>query len=196
MAYVETPHTDAGNATYMSNAHNLDNFSVENSFISPSKTKHDLLSQLRHERGLNLKTPRSRAPLTDRRNLPTAPHAEFTPLLRSAVKNNVLRKTKAGGAPPTPAFLKNGYQDSNSPALPPAELSGLYEDDTGSSAGANGTPIPQVASSAASTPLAVLPKRGAGGVLTDQGNVMTLREQENVSAASSLSCFILTNSNL
>lgn len=184
MAYIETPQTDAGNATYMSNAHNLEDFSVENSFLSPSKTRDDLVSQLRNGRGISLKTPRSRVPFADRPNLHKGPfRGEFTPLLKSAARNNMLKKGKISGAPQTPAFLKAGYKDSDSPGLPQQEVSGLYGDETGSSTGASGdgTPVPQIASSSAqSTPLAVLPKRDAGGVLTDQGNMMTLREQENV----------------
>lgn len=183
MAYIETPRTDAGNATYISNAHNLENFSVENSFLSPSKSRDDVVSQLRNGRGLSLKTPRSRVPFTDRQNLPKAPRGEFTPLLKSAARNSMLRKTKLSGAPQTPAFLKAGYHETNSPALPAPEISGLYGDDTGSSIGVDGdgTPVPQIASSSAqSTPLAVLPKRDDGGVVADQGNMMTLREQENV----------------
>lgn len=192
MAYIETPRTDAGNATYMSNAHNLEDFSVENSFLSPSKTKDDLISQIRNGRGISLKTPRSRVPLTDRQNLSKAPlRGEFTPLLKSAARNNMLRQGKPNGAPKTPAFLKAGFQDGNSPALPPPEISGLYGDDTGSSVGADAdsTPVPQIASSSAqSTPLAVLPKRDAGGVLTDQGNMMTLREQEHVGSLRCRDC--------
>lgn len=184
MAFVETPRTDAGNATYMSNAHNLENFSVENSFLSPSKSRDDLVSQLRNGRGLSLRTPRSRVPFTDRQNLSKAPlRGEFTPLLKSAARNNMLRRGQLSGVPQTPAFLKAGYQETNSPALPNAEITGLYGDDTGSSVSVDGegTPVPQIASSSAqSTPLAVLPKRDAGGVLADQGNVMTLREQENI----------------
>lgn len=186
MAYIETPRTDAGNATYMSNAHNLENFSVENSFLSPSKSRDDLVSQLRNGRGLSLKTPRSRVPFTDRQNQPKAPlRGEFTPLLKSAARNSMLQKGKLSGAPQTPAFLKAGYKETNSPALPTAEISAMYGDDTGSSVGVegDGTPVPHVASSSAqSTPLAVLPKRDADGVLADQGNMMTLREQENVRA--------------
>jgi hypothetical protein len=183
MAYMETPQTDAGNATYLSNAFNLDDFSVENSFLSPSKHKDDLISQLRKGRETSLKTPRSRVPLKERRNLPTASRGEFTPMLQSAVKNNVLRKAKLVGGPEIPAFLKDGYVDANSVAIPPLETSGVYSDDTRSSAeGAdNGTPVPRFdSSSAAFTPSSALPKRDAGGVLTDQGNVVTLREQENV----------------
>lgn len=185
MDYIETPRTEAGNATYMSNAHNLEDFSVENSFLSPSKIKDDLISQVVKGRGISLKTPRSRVPFTDRRNLPTGSHPEFTPILRSAVRNSSLHKQNQnrGGAPKTPAYLKNGYKDMNSPALPTVEASGLYDDDTGSSVVGDreGTTVPEIASSSfQSTPLAVLPKRDTGEVLADQGNVMTLREQENV----------------
>lgn len=186
MAYIETPRTDVGNATYLTNGPNFENLSMEKSFLSPSKGKDDLLSQLRNNRGSNLKTPRARAPLLDRRNLPAATgQKEFTPLLKSVGKKNLLRSQAANGVPQTPAFLKAGYSShADSSALPGAESSVVYGDDTGSSVGAleEGTPVPQVASSSAqSTPLAILPRRDAGGVLTEQGNMMTLREQENVS---------------
>jgi len=184
MAYIDTPRTEA-DATYMTNGHNLENFSVENSFISPLKGKDDLASHMRNGRGISLKTPRAqRVPFADRCNLPVHPgRAEFTPLLQSVAKKNLERGSKINGAPETPAFLKASYKGADSPALPGVEASGLYGSDFGSSVlGENdGTPIPQVASSSAqSTPLAVLPKRDATGILNDQGNVMTLREQENV----------------
>jgi hypothetical protein len=180
MAYMDTPQTDAGNATYMSNAYNLDDFSVENSILSPPKHKDDLVSQLRKGRGTSLKTPRSRVPFTDRRNLPTASRGEFTPLLQSAVKNNVLRKSKLGGGPQTPSIQQN--RDPKRVAIPPVEHLALYEDDTGSSAErmGDGTPVPDFASSSIVSPLPDFPKRDAGRVLNGQGNVMTLREQENV----------------
>ena len=184
MAYIDTPRTDAGNATYLTNGHNIDNLSVEPSFLSPSKKKDDLVSQLRNNRGLPLETPRSRAPFANRRNIPTVPApGEFTPLLKSAAKNNILRKGKENGFPHTPAFLKAGYKATDSPALPVAESSVVYGDDTGSSIGTRdeGTPVPRmVSSSEHSTPLAVLPKRNGEVVLADQGNILTLREQENV----------------
>lgn len=185
MAYIETPRTDTGNATYLTNGPNLENLSMEKSFLSSSKGKDDLLSQLRNNRAHNLKTPRTRAPLLDRRNLPAAAgQSEFTPLLKSVGKKNLLRKSQANGVPQTPAFLKAGYNgNADSSVLPGAESSVVYGDETGSSVEGLGdrTPVPQVASSSAqSTPLAVLPRRGAEGVLADQGNMMTLREQENV----------------
>ena len=184
MAYVETPRTDAGNATFMTNGHNLEDFSVENSFVAPSKNE-DLLQQVRNGRVLNLRTPRTRNPLAERRNLPNGPKpGEFTPLLKSVAKNNFNRNNKLRGAPKTPAFLENGYKGSDTPALPETDSSRVYGEETASLAeGDNeGTPVPQVASSSAqSTPLA-LPQRDAGGVLTTEGNAMTLREQENVSS--------------
>lgn len=184
MAYLDTPRTEA-DATYMTNGHNIENFSLENSLLSPVKQRHGgLVDHMRAGRGISLKTPRARVPFADRRNIPSVPgRGEFTPLLQSVAKKNLQRNGKISGAPETPAFLKASYQGSDSPALPGVDQSGVYGSDLGSSAiGDNdGTPIPQVTSSSAqSTPLAVLPKRDAAGVLADQGNVMTLREQENV----------------
>ena len=186
MAYPETPRTDTGNATYLTNGRDFENLSMEKSFLPPSKGTDGLLSQLRNSRGHNLKTPRTRASLLDQRNLPAARgQSEFTPLLKSVGKKNLLRGRQANGVPQTPTFLKPGYNgNADSSALPGTESSMVYEDDTGSSAWApeDATPAFQVESSSAqSTPLAVLPKRDAAGVLADQGNMMTLREQENVS---------------
>lgn len=183
MAFIETPRTDAGNSTCLPNGYGLEDFSTENTFLSPSKKEKDLVSQLRTGRGINLKTPRPRAPFGDRRNLPLAPvQGEFTPLLNSVAKKNFERSEKRNGVPETPAFLKKGYKGADSPALPTA-TPGAYSENTGSSVGntEDGTPVPQMASSSAQvTPLAVLPRRDGEGVLTDQGNVLTLREQENV----------------
>ena len=190
MAYIETPRTDAGNATFMTNSHDLENFSVEPSLLSPLKRKDDVVSQMRTGHGISLKTPRARVPLADRRNLPG--RTEFTPLLQSVARKKLERNGKLGGAPETPAFLKASYQASDSPALPGGDVSGVYGSDMGSSVlgDGEGTPMPQVASSSMqSTPLAVLPKRDASGVLTDQGNMMTLREQENVSVITGRSCW-------
>ena len=184
MAYIETPRTDTGNATFMTNGHDFENFSVENSMLSPIKKRDDIIALMRNEKGTTLKTPRARAPLADRRNMPAArKSSEFTPLLQSVTKRNIERNGKKNGVPETPAFLKAGYRGNDSPALPGGDVSAVYGSDFGSSVlGDNGsTPVPQVASSSAqSTPLAVLPKRDATSVLNDQGNLMTLREQENV----------------
>ncbi|MCJ1390835.1 hypothetical protein MMC18_003696 [Xylographa bjoerkii] len=184
MAFIDTPRTDAGNATYLDNGHNIEALSAENSFLSPVKKQGDLLAQLRSHRGSTLKTPRMRAPFADRRNLPAAQaQAEFTPLLKSVTKRNASRLGKENVVPQTPAFLKPGYQVKDSPALQAPESSVLYGDETRSDVGAaeEATPLPQTASSSAqSTPMPVLPKRDGNGVLQDHGNMMTLREQENI----------------
>ncbi|MCJ1378076.1 hypothetical protein MMC17_001172 [Xylographa soralifera] len=183
MAFIDTPRTDAGNASYLDNGHNIEALSAETSFLSPVKKQDDLLTQLRNHRGATLKTPRMRAPFADRRNLPTAQaQAEFTPLLKS-VKRNASRVGKENGVPQTPAFLKPGYQAKDSPALQAPESSLLYGDETRSDVGTaeGATALPEMASSSAqSTPMPVLPKRDGNGVLQDQGNMMTLREQENI----------------
>lgn len=183
MAYTDTPGAEAGNLTSTTTGFCIDDISAENTFLSPSKKEPDLVSQMRNHRGVNLKTPRSRAPFGDRRNLPVAPgQGEFTPLLKSVAKKNLQRAGRQNGGPDTPDFLKKGYKGAPSPALPARSLGG-YSENTGSSVGTSddGTPVPPVASSSAqATPLAILPKRNAEGVLVEQGNVLTLREQENV----------------
>ncbi|KAI4253307.1 MAG: hypothetical protein LQ352_003774, partial [Teloschistes flavicans] len=183
MAYTDTPGAEAGNLTSTTTGFCIDDISAENTFLSPSKKEPDLVSQMRNHRGVNLKTPRSRAPFGDRRNLPVAPgQGEFTPLLKSVAKKNLQRAGRQNGGPDTPDFLKKGYKGAPSPALPARSLGG-YSENTGSSVGTSddGTPVPPVASSSAqATPLAILPKRNAEGVLVEQGNVLTLREQENI----------------
>ncbi|KAI9878240.1 MAG: hypothetical protein M1830_001463 [Pleopsidium flavum] len=181
--YIETPRTDAGNATFVNNGHNFEDFSVENSFQVPSQDENDLVKQIRNNRrGLELNTPRIRAPFVNPSAAPV--HGEFTPLMKSVTKKNLLRNGQKNGVPQTPVFLKPGYTSVvESPALPAVESSAMYGDETGSSLGGEeqGTPVPQVASSSAqSTPLATLPKRDGGGLLADGANMMTLREQENI----------------
>ena len=189
MAYVDTPRTDLGNVTFMTNGRNPENFLAENSLLSPVKkrTNDQILSRMRIGKGpLNLKTPGARVPLSERQNLPAGPtRQEFTPLLHSVTKKNLHRSGKANGLPNTPAFLKGNVQGGDSPALPAVEASALYGSDFGSSVIVDdgATPVPQVESSSAqSTPLANLPKREAAGMLNEEGNLMTLREQENVGA--------------
>ena len=183
MAYVETPRTEMGNATFMANGRRLEDFSVENSFVAPQKKSEDLFATVRQGRGLSLRTPTARQPFGDRRNISKLPsHAEFTPLLKSVGKNNLQRQNeKLRGGPQTPAFLKDGYQAVETPALPNRDYSGIYVDELGSSiAGNENTPLPQVASSSAqSTPLAVLAPRDSNAPLDSQG-VLTLKDQENV----------------
>ncbi|KAL9596184.1 MAG: hypothetical protein Q9219_005970 [cf. Caloplaca sp. 3 TL-2023] len=182
MAVSDTPGTYSGNSSHISNGNDLDDFSVENTFLAPLRKENNLVSPLRHGRSIGIRTPRFRAPFGDRRNLPNASvQGEFTPLLKSVARKN-LRMGKSQGVPETPVFLKKGYKSADSSALPYATPS-AYGENTASSLGVteDGLPEPPIASSSAqATPLAAVPKKNAEGVLTEQGNVLTLREQENV----------------
>lgn len=211
LPYIDTPRTEIdGNATYLTNGlrsaarTNLSALdSVENSFQTPSKDE-DIVKaienrQRRSSSGFNLSTPRAssgagskstRNALNDRRHLPTAapPKGEFTPMMRSVTRNNLLRNMSAArsGAPKTPAYLKEGYRSNgNTPGLP--DMTDVYEEGaTGSMAADEATPLPQVASSSAqSTPLPRLRRDGSGAVVSD-GQMMTLKEQEKVSCMSGL----------
>lgn len=185
--YIDTPQTAADNSYLTNGLGGLDDVSPEKSFASPSKGR-DLIQGLRNGRGLSLKTPHAgaRDPL---RLLPNGggQKGEFTPLMMSVTKKNHLQRTnkKKSGAP-SPSFLgENSILNGMTAALPrPGDNSRFYDEGTNSSAGdvANETPIPQnVSSSAQSTPLAQLPGRDGGAGVVGDGNMMTLREQENVS---------------
>jgi hypothetical protein len=186
--YINTPQTLAGSETYLTNGlGRLDEVSPEKSFASPSRS-HDLIGQIQKARrgnGVNLKTPRvgGRDPL---RLLPNGPPAksEFTPLMKSVTRNNLRRSSaKKFGVPDTPAYLRDGNSiNGATPGLPKlGDISHIYAEHTSSSVGdgVDYTPMPQnVSSSARSTPLAQLPARDGGAVM-GEGNMMTLREQEN-----------------
>lgn len=199
LPYIDTPRTEAhGNATYLGSAGrtNLSALgSVENSFHTPSKND-DVLKSLgegrrRSSAAFKLNTPRAgygpkstKSALNDRRQLPTAgpSRGEFTPMMKSATRNNAMRNMSAARGsndPKTPAYLRSSYRSNgNTPGLPPMEMTGIdEEDDTDDQP----TPLPQVASSSAqSTPLPMLPGRNGEGVLSDGQNMMTLKEQERV----------------
>ncbi len=186
--YIDTPQTAADNSSLTNGLGGLDELSPEKSFASPSKGR-GLIQGIRNGRGLSLKTPRAgaRDPL---RLLPNGAgkKGEFTPLMMSVTKKNHMRRAsgrKAGGQ--TPSYIRdNSILNGPTPGLPRmGDDSRIYEERTSSSAGdaAVETPMAQVvtSSSAQSTPLAQLPGRGGGGGVVGDGNMMTLREQENVS---------------
>ncbi|KAE8449961.1 hypothetical protein EG329_007100 [Mollisiaceae sp. DMI_Dod_QoI] len=180
---LDTPRSNGGDATYLTNQQLDFDISQEQSFQSPSKDNNNLIQQLQKGRrgAINLKTPRSRVALSDRRNLPVGiGGGEFTPLLKSATRNSALRSGKEN-VPQTPAFLKPGGLDNIPEDLTPIPVnSSVYGGSRNGSYMAD-TPAPQIdSSSTASTPMALLPRRNEGpGVLQD-GNQMSLREQENV----------------
>jgi chromosome segregation ATPase len=174
---LDTPRTNVGDATYLSRQLDFD-ITQEPSFQSPSKDNNNLVQQLQNGRRGPIRTPRSRVALGDRRNLPPGlSGGEFTPLLESATRNSALRNGKEN-VPHTPAFgvLDNIPEDFS----PLPQGSSVYGESRNDSYMA-GTPMPQIdSSSTTSTPMALLPRRSDGpGVLQD-GNQMSLREQENV----------------
>ena len=175
---LDTPRTNVGDATYLSRQPDFD-ISQELSFQSPSKDA-NLLQQLRNGGRPNLRTPRgNRAPFTDRRNLPAGLGGpEFTPLLKSATRNSV-RKHGAGkeNGRATPAFLNRIDEDMT--PMPAGETS-MYGASRNTSSFMGNTPLPAVdSSSVASTPL-VMRRRDTGKGPLEDGNQLSLREQENV----------------
>ena len=167
-------------ATHLTNKPFDFDMSQESSFQSPSKDNHNLITQLQNGRRGAIKTPRSRVALGERRNLPGAlGGGEFTPLLKSATRNSALRNGKEN-IPVTPAFGTLGNIPEDMSPLPQMGSS-IYGRDSRNGSYMSGTPMPQIhSSSTASTPLALLPRRNEGpGVLQD-GNQLSLREQENV----------------
>ncbi|KAJ6166483.1 hypothetical protein N7470_001930 [Penicillium chermesinum] len=193
--YIDTPRTEIdGNATYLTNGFRsvgrthlsaLD--SVENSFQTPSKDN-DVIKGLgdgarRVSGGLKLGTPRaSSGPKSTRSALRQLPAAgpgkgEFTPLMKSATKNNYLRNASntRGDGLKTPGYFGEHSRINATPGLPPNDMSDIYEEDATVD---QPTPIPQAASSSVqSTPLPGL--RREGGILGD-GQNMTLKEQERI----------------
>ncbi|KAL2024783.1 hypothetical protein VTK56DRAFT_5604 [Thermocarpiscus australiensis] len=175
---LDTPRTNVGDATYLSRQPDFD-ISQELSFQSPSKDA-NLLQQLRNGSRPNLKTPRgSRAPFADRQNLPAGLGGpEFTPLLKSATRNSA-RRYGAGkeNGRATPAFLDKIDEDMT--PMPPGETS-MYGVSRNTSSYMENTPLPTVdSSSTSSTPVVMRRRDNAKGPLED-GNQLSLREQENV----------------
>lgn len=192
--YIDTPGTERGDFTSLSNKH-VD-FSIVQPFASPSKNPaENLRNAMRGMRGAPSQqnqqavaaTPRVRNPLVSRANPNGLPQKqEFTPLLKSAKRNQLLQqsileeKENTGGIPDTPAAFRSSYA-SQGGALP-VNSSMLEGDHTSSSinGGNDVTPVlpgGQSSSMVDSTPIPAMPGNGAGGVL-DQGNVLTLRDQE------------------
>ncbi|KPM35757.1 hypothetical protein AK830_g10813 [Neonectria ditissima] len=177
---LDTPRTNVGDATYLSRQPDFADISQEASFQSPVKDG-NFIQQLRNggrSNGINMRTPR-RGPLADRRNLPPSiGGAEFTPLLKSATRNSVRRFGKENGTavPGTPSLDK--IDEGDLTAIPRGDTS-IY---TGSrNQSYMDSTLPQVDdSSAASTPLALPPRRGGDKGPLQDGNQLSLREQENV----------------
>ncbi|KAI1117755.1 microtubule associated-domain-containing protein [Nemania sp. NC0429] len=179
---MDTPRTNLGDATYLGRPPPDFDMTQEPSFQSPSKDN-NLLQQLRSGQGASIRTPRgSRAPLGDRPNVPVGiggGGGEFTPMLKSATRNRARRRGKEntnGTATPALGKIEEDMDMTNVPVE-----SSLFGPSRNMSY-ADATAIPEIeASSTASTPMVLPTRRGVGskGLLQD-GNQLSLREQENV----------------
>ncbi|KAJ5384403.1 Spindle associated [Penicillium concentricum] len=184
--YIDTPRTEYdGNATYLTagfrsagRQHLSALDSLENSFQTPSKDN-DVI------KGFDKRvTPRpgaaSKSTRSALRHLPsTAPEkGEFTPLMKSATKNNLLRNMSAArgtDGPKTPGYQRETHRsNAHTPGLPAMDMSDIYEEDRTME---EATPVPHAASSSAqSTPLPGYSGRN-GGVLGEGGNNLSLKDQ-------------------
>ncbi|KAJ6187857.1 hypothetical protein N7519_002765 [Penicillium mononematosum] len=184
--YIDTPRTEYdGNATYLTTGfrsagrHHLSALdSLENSFQTPSKDN-DVI------KGFDKRvTPRagaaSKSTRSALRHLPAAAPAkgEFTPLMKSATKNNLLKNMSAArgtDGPKTPGYQRETYRsNAHTPGLPAMDMSDIYEEDRTME---EATPVPHAASSSAqSTPLPGYSGRN-GGALGDGGNNLSLKDQ-------------------
>jgi chromosome segregation ATPase len=182
---MDTPRTNAGDATYLDRQPDFD-MTQEPSFQSPVKGN-NLLDQMRNGRAAaNLRTPRaSRAALADRRNqLPQGlGGAEFTPMLKSATRRSARKhlngKENRNSLTATPRGLGRIDEDMDMTNIPVE--SSLYGPSRSLSY-VDATPMPHVPddSTVDSTPVVLPPRRGADKGPLNDGNQLSLREQENV----------------
>jgi chromosome segregation ATPase len=175
---LDTPRTNVGDATYLDRAPDLD-ITQEPSFQSPSKEP-NVFQSLRNGTGRPaLRTPRgtkNRAPFTDRMNLPGGiGGAEFTPLLKSATRNSARRRSGKENGLTTPALGKISED------MTPVQVgeSSVYRSRDQSYV--DRTPLPDADSdSTASTPMMMRRGKGGDGGPLQDGQQLSLREQENV----------------
>ncbi|OAA81853.1 Spindle associated [Akanthomyces lecanii RCEF 1005] len=179
---LDTPRTNIGDATYLSRGPDFADISQEASFHSPEKGSGNIMQQLRNGRsngnGINIRTPR-RDPLADRNNLPPSiGGAEFTPLLKSATRNSVRRQGgKENGAMSLTPNLSRIDENDLTPV--PRMDASMYSSSRNQSFLDH--TIPQIdSSSVTSTPLAIATRRGGDKGPLQDGNQLSLREQENV----------------
>lgn len=174
---LDTPRTNVGDATYLNRPPDFD-MTQEPSFQSPSNEPNVFQSARNAGTRPGFRTPRankSRAPFSDRINLPGGiGGAEFTPLLKSATRNSARRRTGKENGLTTPALGKIGEEMS------PVQVgeTSIYRSQEPSYM--DRTPLPDADSdSTASTPMIMRRGKRGDGPLQD-GQQLSLREQENV----------------
>ncbi|KUI59434.1 Myosin-9 [Cytospora mali] len=176
---LDTPRTNVGDATYLDRQPDFD-MTQEPSFQSPGDEPNVFQSLRNGGTRPSLRTPRgnkNRAPFSDRINLPGGiGGAEFTPLLKSATRNSARRRSGKENGLTTPALARIGED------MTPVQVgeTSMYRSSLDPSF-VDRTPLPDGDSdSTASTPMIM--RRGKGGSegpLQD-GQQLSLREQENV----------------
>ncbi|QIX00600.1 hypothetical protein AMS68_006117 [Peltaster fructicola] len=182
--YLDTPATERGDVS-LAQVPALD-FSIVQPFASPTKNPaEDLRNKMRGLRGRAMqqppmRTPRIRNALLSKPNPAGPSKQEFTPLLRSARRKELLRQSimeekENSDVPPTPAGFRSSYGGDGTQL--PLNSSMLDDEGTRSSMGGPAPVAHAISSSMLSaTPVPSLPKDGQGGVL--EGNVLSLRDQE------------------
>ncbi|CAN8105021.1 unnamed protein product [Discula destructiva] len=176
---LDTPRTNVGDATYLSQRPDLD-ITEEPSFQSPSKEPNLFQAQRNGLGRPSLRTPRAnkgRVPFNDRINIPNGLGAgEFTPLLKSATRNSARRRNGKENGLVTPAL---GKIDEDRTPIHPGESS-MYRSSRDHSY-LDHTPLPDADSdSTATTPLVMRRGKIAHGAPLQGGQQLSLREQENV----------------
>lgn len=176
---LDTPRTNLGDATYLDRQPDLE-MTQEPSFQSPSKEP-NVFQSLRNGNGRpSLRTPRankSRAPFGDRINIPHGGGgAEFTPLLKSATRNSVRRRNGKENGLVTPALGK--IEEDMTPVA--MGDTSLYRSSREASY-LERTPLPDIDSdSTATTPMIMRRGKGGNAGPLQDGQQLSLREQENV----------------
>jgi hypothetical protein len=168
--YFNTPQTEAVDRT---RATFLD-FSELPSFAAPAGDD-DLVKTMRegkpNTKYAPLRTPSARVPLAGRPNPPVKP--EFTPILKSAMRQAMTSQARDRFQPSTTPAPSKVLFPFSSPALPERSILGESEMNS-----IDQTPMPMGSSSSMGTPLPNLPGRGELG--SNNGNLLTLKEQEAV----------------
>lgn len=175
---LDTPRTNLGDATYLERQPDFD-MTQEPSFQSPSNEPNVFQSLRNANTRPSFRTPRAnknRAPFSDRINLPGGiGGAEFTPLLKSATRNSARRRSGKENGLTTPALARIGED------MTPVQVgeTSMYRSSQDPSF-MDHTPLPDGDSdSTASTPMIMRRGKSGDGPLQD-GQQLSLREQENV----------------
>lgn len=163
---IGTPARDVTSTSFRSDDLNDELPDEEGSFMPPPG--HDLLTKGTRSSG-SLRTPRHALQLLPNGNAQRPGKAEFTPLLKSVTKNNMSKRIPNSAR-------RRGHGASETPGLARVDESALS---VSSASRHDLSRVPQdFSSSPASTPLAQLPSKN--GKVVNDGNMMTLREQENI----------------